>query len=163
MAPRPVPPKGFDFVNGIIEACWIDYRETSPMYWAREVTQYTWFDWGGIRRFNPDGSVTMWSPKPTLHQAVARDPTGACYRFFDDGSVVRSSTDEQMYFWSEEREVERPSNDGWVTPEDVDMGNDHPDLMPEGWYCRGCDSSRCQHVSAEKTKLNNTQYDGVCC
>ena len=168
ISPRPVPPKGFEEGKyGVITAYWVEYRETAPLYWQRELTKYMWHSNGLVVRYNKDGSTTEWIPKPTLQSAVNGELDSNSFRFYADGSCFarfpayfdHTEPANVMMYWGEDREVERPSDDHWIAWEDAEMGNDHPDLFPEGWYCRGCCTARCNHVSREKMKLSNTQYD----
>lgn len=171
ITPRPVPPKGFtEDKYGVITAYWVEYRETAPLHWQRELTKYMWYQNGLVYRHNTDGSCTEWVPKPTIAKAVNNELDSNSFRFYADGSCFARfpaysddvEPEDVTLFWGEDREVERPSDDHWITREDVEMGNDHPDLFPEGWYCRGCCTSRCAHVAREKMKLSNTQYEDVC-
>ena len=167
VCPRPVPPKGFtEDRYGVTTAYFVEYVESAPLYWRRELTKYMWYHNGLVVRYNKDGTSTEWVPKPTLQAAANGELQSKSFRFYADGSCFARfpayTDDEPEYvtlFWGEDREVERPSDDHWITREDVDMGNDHPDLHPEGWYCRGCCTARCNHVSREKMKLANTQED----
>ena len=172
ISPRPVPPKGFtEDKYGVITAYFVEYRETAPLHWRRELTRYSWYPRGLVVRYNKDGTVTEWVPKPTYQEMLNNElQEYNFFRLYGDGSIAarrnmyREDVDPETLnvFWGEDREVERPSDDHWITREDMLMGNDHPDLFPEGWYCRDCCTARCTHVAREKTKLANTQYEDVC-
>lgn len=160
ISPRPVVPRNAALEDfGITAAYFYELNEIRPLYWERVLTLYEWYPDGDVLRHNEDGSTTIWCAKPTMQEIVESRDTSSYYRLYADGSCTLRNNNgvrDITVHWFEEREVDEPDSDNWINQLDVDLGHLHPDLIPEGWFCRKCDTDRCEHIAEEKKKqLNN--------
>jgi hypothetical protein len=159
--PRPVPPCNAKLeADSVIRAHMYENREICPLYYEWKTTEYEWYPDGMVTRNNDDGSTTTWYPKPTIKDAAIGGYIGLYFRFYPDGSCMvryHDGVEQRTLFYDEDREVDEPDQDNWVNSNDIAMGRQHPDLIPEGWYCKKCDTHRCHHIAEEKKKQTNNE------
>jgi len=158
ISPRPVAPAilGED-EDGIIRGHIFEDIEKVPCYWERNfLAEYEWHPDGDVIRTDPNGTITIWHRKPTIQDIIFSNFKSHCLQINADGSCKLKGLDgenkEFTMYWFEDREVDEPSDEYWMDDLNCMMGKCAPDVVPDGWYCRKCHTSRCHHVSESAKK-----------
>lgn len=158
ISPRPVPPSflGED-EDGVIRGHIYEDIEKMPCYWERNfLAEYEWYPDGDIIRTDPNGTTTIWHRRPTIQDIIFSNFKSYCLQTYSDGSCKLKGIDGEnkdfTMYWFEDREVDEPSDHYWMDDLNRMMGKSAPDVLPEGWYCRECHTSRCRHVSESAKK-----------